>query len=449
MKVFARDLVAPVLCSGSNGPMVRQTTKSPRDADTSGGMSQGAMNSMTKAEPTTAPSNAPKRKSLGHGLYKRRDGRYEHGFTCTSPHSTCTGGKQHIVTLGAATKTEARKEIAARISRPIQIGPSAATVRQVADEWFATLTSKPRTIEKHEYHLRLNICPTLGYKRVQDVRPQDVAALVVWLKDVRKLAGATAIGALSTLSAVLGHAIWTGLIPSNPVAVVPTSKRPKRKKVVHRALSADEREALLKEGSKTYEPLMYLAVWTGMRECEVLGLIWRDVNLLTGKIHVHAQLSRGNKEEPAKRVPIKTEDEVVESRIIDLDPEMVTWLRKRKLASAHSQDADYVFCTEPNGLPIHWANLVRSFTLAANRAGLNPEGKRRLRFHDLRRTYASVMLAKVDGQSCDEAYVAGQMGCSIEVLRSTYAGLINSEDNTKRGLAAMASARAAGGVASD
>jgi integrase len=444
---FIRDRfieTSPVLTCDELEPTVGGANSNSRGAAvTAPGVSQGAVNSMTSTN-ANAPSKEPKRKALGQGLYVRRDGKYEHKFTCPSPHGVCGGSKPHISTLRATTKTDARKEIARRVSAPIQIGPSGATVEQVADEWFETLTGKPRTIEKHEYHLRLNILPTLRNKKVQEVRPQDIAALVVWLKDERKLRGATAIGAISTARAIFTYAIWTGLIPSNPVDAVPAARRPKKTKVVHRALSAIERELLLAKATPAYLPLIFLAVWTGMRESEVLGLIWRDINLITGKIHVHAQLSRGKKEQAAKRVPIKTEEEVVESRIIDLDPEMVTWLRKLKLASAHSQDTDYVFCTEPNGLPIHWANLIRAFKKAADRAGLNPEGRRRLRFHDLRRTYASMMLAKVEGESCDEAYVASQMGCSIEVLRDTYAGLINADSNATRGRSAMAASRAAG-----
>jgi len=54
-----------------------------------------------------------------------------------------------------------------------------------------------------------------------------------------------------------------------------------------------------------------------------------------------------------------------------------------------------------------------------------------------------MMLAKVEGKSCDEAYVASQMGCSIEVLRDTYAALINADSNATRGRSAMAASRAA------
>jgi integrase len=60
-----------------------------------------------------------------------------------------------------------------------------------------------------------------------------------------------------------------------------------------------------------------------------------------------------------------------------------------------------------------------------------------LRFHDLRRTYASILIAG----GCDGPYVAQQLGHSVEVLYSTYAGLFNSRSQAERGLAAIHAAR--------
>src|SRR4051794_25032574 len=73
---------------------------------------------MSVAEATRSPrtSNPPKRKALGDGLYVRRDGRYEHGYTCRAPHDECSGRRWHVVTLKATTKTTAKDEIAARVT---------------------------------------------------------------------------------------------------------------------------------------------------------------------------------------------------------------------------------------------------------------------------------------------------------------------------------------------
>jgi integrase len=313
-------------------------------------------------------------------------------------------------------------------------------VRQVGDDWLRTLSVKPRTREAYEYHLRLNIYPQLDGRKIQDVRHQDVAKLVVWLRDVRKVGGETATGALRTLSGLLTYAVDEELVTHNPVVALPKKRRPKRKspksqRKEHRVLRAEERDRLLEAMTPTYKPVAFVGVWTGLRESELLGLTWGDVELKgeEPKIHLRAQLSRPTKDHPAVRVSLKTD----EFRDVDiLSPDLVAFLRKHKLASKHSRDTDYIFCTE-SGRPLHYRNLGKAFTKAADKAKLNPEGKRNLRFHDLRRTYGSV-LAK---GGCDIAWAAEQLGHSPEVFLATYLGDVDPDEGAKRGLAAIQAAR--------
>jgi len=93
-------------------------------------------------------------------------------------------------------------------------------------------------------------------------------------------------------------------------------------------------------------------------------------------------------------------------------------------------------CTE-SGRPLHLRNLGKALTKAAEKAKLNPEGKRKLRFHDLRRTYASILIS--GGR--EGPYVAQQLGHSVGVLYATYAGLFNARSQSKKGLAAIQAAR--------
>jgi integrase len=348
-------------------------------------------------------------------------------------------GRQKRVKLIASSKGEARRaqaDLLSKLGRNELPTPSKATVREVGEEWLRSLNVKPRTQEAYEYHLRLNVYPQLGTRKVQDIRPQHAADLVAWLRDVRKVGGETATGAVRTLSGLLAHAAWEGLIPSNPVAVLPKSKRPKRQHEEHRYLSADERDRLLAAMTATYKPVANVAVWSGLRENEVLGLTWADVDIKGKKIHVRVQLSRPTKDRPAERVSVKTNA----TRSVDIDPDLVTFLgehRKRALSLGRHRDTDYVFCTE-SGRPLHFRNLGKAFTKAADKAKLNTtEGERKLRFHDLRRTYASVLL----GGGCPIAYVAQQLGHSPAVLLSTYTGVINASSGTEKGLAAIQKAR--------
>jgi integrase len=346
--------------------------------------------------------------------------------------------RQKRIKLVASTRGEARKaqaELVSKLGRNELSTPSKATVREVGEEWLRTLDVKPRTREAYEYHLRLNIYPQLGTRKVQDIRPQDAADLVAWLRDVRKVGGETATGAVRTLSGLLAHATWEGLIPSNPVAVLPKGKRPKRQHEEHRYLSTGERDLLLEAMTATYKPVAYVAVWSGLRENELLGLTWADIDLNGKKIHVRKQLSRPTKDHPAERVSIKTGT----TRSVDIDPELVAFLREHRaqaFALGHAKQTDYVFCAE-SGRPLHFRNLGKAFTKAADKSKLNTDEKRKLRFHDLRRTFASIL---IEG-GCEGPYVAQQLGHSVAVLYSTYAGLLNARSQSEKGLAAIQKAR--------
>jgi len=172
-----------------------------------------------------------------------------------------------------------------------------------------------------------------------------------------------------------------------------------------------------------------------MRQSECLGLQWGDVDLRAGVIHLTAQLSRPKVDKPGERVPLKTDV----ARTIDLDAALVAFLRERKeqaFAAGRAGASDWIFATASGGPP-HYRNVGRAFELAAERAGLNPQGKRRLRFHDLRRTHASLL---IEG-GCEGPWVARRLGHSVEMLYSTYAGLFSSRSQRDKGLAAIAAAR--------
>jgi integrase len=105
---------------------------------------------------------------------------------------------------------------------------------------------------------------------------------------------------------------------------------------------------------------------------------------------ISKQLSRGSKGQVAERVPVKTDV----PRHIDIDDELIAFLKERKAEAfpqGRAQAADYVLTTE-GGMPLHFRNVGKAFDSAAKKAKLNPEGKRKLRFHDLRRTFASILI---------------------------------------------------------
>ena len=339
--------------------------------------------------------------------------------------------KQRRVKLAATTRTAARVEqqnLNSDKNRNLVAAPSKVTLSEVAESWLEGLDVKPRSRESYDYHLRINILPQLGAREVQSIRPRDCTSLVRWLASERKVSVGTQVAAFRVLDAVLEHAVQEEILHANPLRRV---KRPAKTKAQqaestkHRYLTPSEIERLLAH-SNGYRPVFELAVWTGLRQSEVLGLVWSDIDLTTGTISVSKQLSRASRIEHAERVSTKTGS----GRMVNIDSELVALLRGLKedaLGQGRAQPESYVFQTR-EGNPLSYRNVGKAFDQAAERAGLNPEGGRRLRFHDLRRTFASVLLNA--GQPAP--YVAKQLGHTVQVLYSTYAGLLEAQEGEQR-----------------
>ncbi len=121
----------------------------------------------------------------------------------------------------------------------------------------------------------------------------------------------------------------------------------------------------------------------------MLGLIWDDVDLTSGVIHVRAQLSRAHRDAPARRVPPKT---AASTRDIPLVAQLGRLLAAHKQSTPYAAGTDWVFTTA-HGTPHGHRNVTRrGLQRAAESAGLNGSGWPPLRFHDLRHTFASHLI---------------------------------------------------------
>jgi integrase len=376
----------------------------------------------------------PKREKIGRRLYEvtNSDG------TVSYFADTEIDGTQRRIKLDARGRTEAREaqaNLSSDQSRGKLAAPTRITVAEVAAEWLATLNdAKPRTLAAYEERVRKSINPYFGSRQIQSVRPKDCTAFVRWLASERKLSPRTQTAVLSALNGILEHALLEEYISINPLSAAKRNRKklvPKTKQEPHKYLSPVEIERLL-EHSNGYRTLFEVLVFSGLRYSEAAGLIWSDIDLTAGTISVTAQLARHEPE----RVSTKNEQE----RVVNIDPVLVGLLRehKTKALSLGRAGADqFVFQTE-NGTVLNYQNVWAAFQLAAERAGLNEDG-RPLRIHDLRRSYASVLLTA----GAPATYVAKQLGHTVAVLFQTYAGLIENVEGQHREqqLAAVAAFR--------
>ncbi|MBT2481676.1 site-specific integrase [Streptomyces sp. ISL-94] len=192
----------------------------------------------------------------------------------------------------------------------------------------------------------------------------------------------------SVLKSALEHAVREEEIMRNVARNVRTgTPRPRR----FEPLTADEaRQFLTAARSNRLRALYELALRTGLRKGELLGLQWDDVDLSAGTANIRRTLQR-TQTGGLTTLPTKTR---ASERRIALPSEGIHSLKEhreaqeaeRQAAAEGWKDSGLVFTT-PAGGPIDPANLNRSFRALLDRAGL-----RRIRFHDLRHSTATLLL---------------------------------------------------------
>jgi integrase len=214
------------------------------------------------------------------------------------------------------------------------------------------------------------------------------------------------------LHCALGRAAAWNLIPSNPCSVI---SRPRVSRRPVRALNAEEVRRLLRAATgDRLEALYSLAVATGLRQGELFGLKWSDIDLGSGQLRVQGTLLNVN-----GRLELGAPKTEKGRRLVELPDFAVAALREhrnRSVASIHP--TAWVFANTSGG-PLRKSNFLRrSFKPLLKRAGLPP-----IRFHDLRHTAASLMLTA----GIHPKVVQERLGhSSISMTLDTYSHLIPS-----------------------
>lgn len=335
-------------------------------------------------------------------------------------------------------------DVRGKMRRGERVAPTKVMFGEYADAWLESQSHlRPRTREWYGIALRVHLKPRLGCVRLADVNEEDVLRLIAEMRAAGKAAW-TIRGVLTPLGRILSTATRRGLIASNPVAKLERGERPKIESREMRVLDTDGIARMLEASPKRYRALLATAVFTGLRQGELLGLQWADVDLEAGVLHVRKQADRhGNRVEP------KTQQAV---RDVGLMPALVQTLRAHKeRAFAHrlAKPTDYVFASE-TGTPLHYRNVVRrGLDKAAEEAGLVSSAQERkraktegrdvesLRFHDLRHTFASLLIA----QGLNVTFVSRTLGhSSPNVTLNVYAHLFDRFEHEQRAKDAMEAA---------
>lgn len=285
------------------------------------------------------------------------------------------------------------------------VGDPTQTLVEYLARWLAEVAAqrlRPRSFERYAGVVRTHIAPRLGSVRLRDLSGEHIARLYVDLGKPRRVeirhARARTIvqRAMSPASIRYTHAVLHGaleqavawrLIRRNPADRAPL---PRAAAAEIRPLDPDEARRFLDAVSgHPLEALFTLAVTTGMRQGELLGLQWRD--LAGNRLHVRHSLARLRGEwwlgEPKTRHS---------RRAIAITPATRRLLRTHRARMAETllangiglNDETLIFC-DPGGQPLHG----RHVTTRHLRPLLRAAGLPAIRFHDLRHTFATLQLA--------------------------------------------------------
>ncbi len=288
---------------------------------------------------------------------------------------------------------EAKKK--AELKSGVALEHSKTTVGEYLDKWLEVAAKprlKERTFEDYEQYLKRYIRPRIGKLLLSKLKPLDIQAIYTWMLD-NKLSARTVRFAHSILSSALKQAVKWQIIPINFATMVDL---PQNHRKEMKALSPEEAKRFLEAAKKDKWFIIFtLAISTGMRPEEYLGLQWKDIDFEKGRAVVQRALVWKRKGGGWSLQEPKTSQS---RRTIPLPASVTSELkkhRKKQLVERMAlgqgyQNFDFVFATEI-GTPILPSNLTRRhFKPILKNANL-PES---VRLYDLRHTCATLLLAE-------------------------------------------------------
>lgn len=312
-------------------------------------------------------------------------------------------GKRRRRWLGKLETREEAEKVLTSTLRDIDRGrfrePSKMTVRDYLlgegtnanPGWINSMRSRIRTTTWRSYkaNLEKHVVPRIGGLKLQALTPIHLNALYADLLEDANLAPRTVRYIHAIIHRALVEAVDASLLAVNPAT---RSKPPKPEDPNIKVLSVEEITTLLEEARWTpWEIPITVAVGTGLRRGEILGLRWSNVDLDVARIKVVTSLVR--LENGPGFVPPKTargrRSVALPSFVVDaLRAHRKAQTKRRLTVGPAWQDHDLVF-DRGDGAPFDPDSFTHGFRTIAHRAGVS-----HARLHDLRHAFATTLLHK-------------------------------------------------------
>jgi len=331
------------------------------------------------------------------------------------------GRPQQYKRRGFKTKQEAQKAMS-ELEQSLMMGTHVKVTKLTFKEYLIdqyledkVTKVKRRTLETYTWLIEKHVIPHLGHIEMSKLTPMSIQQLYNRLTKEKKISGENIQKVHTLINDSLKKAERWSLISKNPAALV---DRPLATKNEITIWDLDQVKLFLKEaeGVSRYCIFFNIALTSGMRKGEILGLRKKDVDWDSNCVRITQTLSNDGKE----ILPYtKTK---AGARSIDLPKEIMKQLRKHcnminseKESTVNYHDHDLVICNEM-GMPANSNNIRRIFREISKKVG-NPK----IRLHDMRHTHATLLLL----QGVNPKIVSERLGhADVRITLDTYSHLL-------------------------
>lgn len=323
-------------------------------------------------------------------IYKRKDGRW----TGAAYVFAADGSERRRQVYGRTRDEVAKKlnELKSATDRGIPAAATTWTVRTYSEQWLAQAGRgdlRPSTLAGYRWMLQKHILPVIGKVKLDRLETSHVRAMHARVAD-SGVSPRTVALAHAVLRSMLSEAMRDEIIVRNvatlvrPPRVEPTEVEP---------WSNEEATTFLDANLDDTNYFLYkAALGTGLRKGELLALRWQDVDLQRRTLRVVQTVQRiqgsGLQYGPPKTLRSRRTIPLSQFAYDALRGRHASQTSDRKNAGEKWQENGLIFTTSI-GTPLEASNLRRSFDAAIERAGV-----KRIRFHDMRHTCATMLLAQ-------------------------------------------------------
>ncbi len=247
---------------------------------------------------------------------------------------------------------------------------------------------KPSTLRDYRSRVNAHLLPAFGARRLEDIATREVEqwrAALVAAGDGAPLSNKSKNNLIVLLHGIFRRAMTVYDLPINPVAKVERHRVPSAGDI--EVFSPEEVWALVRAAESDQDAAIYLtAAFTGLRRGELIALRWRDVDFAGSTIRVRANYAGGQLTTPKSG----------KVRSVPMAPDVAGALARLVRRERFTGEDDLAF-PGLTGTYLDGDALSKRYGRTLQRAALRP-----LRFHDLRHTFGTRMIAKADVRRVQE-----------------------------------------------